>query len=88
MSGGREDKRREGGPDPDSWNLQNLPPPEVGCKNCSARGVALLDPCMGVVDGGLHQTYIVPASLEKNITWDGLAKRYRKDRSPPDGRLR
>lgn len=35
----------------------------VGCRRCSALGFALLDPCMGVVDGGLHEFVPVRGSV-------------------------
>lgn len=64
-------KRGEGGPDSGGSQDSFLPVvdrvldtlygplPEAGCRNCTARGVALLDPCMAVPDGGVHELAVV-----------------------------
>lgn len=69
---GKGERKGKGGPESEERSLdrvleewptvvENSPSSgyEVGCRRCSARGVALLDPCMGVVDGGVHELVAV-----------------------------
>lgn len=76
MTGERREQEKRGGPDSEKRSLSldrvledtdghtvaENSRSSGGCRRCSARGVALLDPCMAVVDGGVHELVAVSES--------------------------
>ncbi len=68
-----------GGPDQDTFGVD----PQLRCRKCSARGVALLDPCVAVPDTGVHEVALwIDGKLDESVQVS-VPREDPGDRPPP-----